>query len=102
VPASGVTGADGSYTLSSSGKNVVLAGPHKVSVSPPAKAATTPDPSNPEAYKAMMMKGAAGAKPSAGGAEKPPFPTKYQSTETSGFSFTVKEGANTFDMDIKD
>ncbi len=98
VPASGAVGADGSYSASQ-----VLAGANKVSISPPAKAsaAAAADPSNPEAYKAMMMaKGTAGAK--GGTEEKPPFPAKYQSPETSGLTFTVKEGPNTFDIDLKD
>ena len=49
VPASGVTRADGAYTVSNA-----LAGANKITVTPPAKASSA-DTSNPEAYKAMMM-----------------------------------------------
>jgi hypothetical protein len=94
IPASGTTGADGSYSLSN-----VLAGVNKVFISPPSKIDTAAaNPSNPEAYKAFMT-GKGVVKPAD---EKPPFPKKYQTAETSGLSFTVKEGANTFDVEMKD
>jgi hypothetical protein len=97
IPASGATGADGAYSVSNA-----IVGANKISISPPAKAGAAPaSASNPEAYKAMMMaKGTAGEKGGTG--EKPPFPAKYQSPETSGLTFTVKEGPNTFDIDLKD
>jgi len=98
LPATGSIGADGSYSLQMGGKPEVMAGAYKVSLSPPASAAATgADPSNPEAYKAFMM--GKGAKPAE---EKPPFPKKYQMADTSGLTFTVKEGPNTFDIDLKD
>jgi len=97
VPATGSISADGGYTLQMAGRQEVLAGTYKVSVSPPAKDAVAADPSNPDAYKAFMT--GKTVKPAE---EKPPFPKKYQTAETSGLTFTVKEGANTIDIDLKD
>jgi len=97
LPATGSTGADGSYSLVMGGKPEILAGEYKVSISPPTKSTPAADPSNPEAYKAFMM--GKGAKPAE---EKPPFPKKYQIAETSGLTFTVKEGPNPIDIDLKD
>jgi len=92
VPASGIVGGDGSYSAAK-----VLAGPNKVSITPPAKA-TTVDQSNMDAYKAAMM-----GKKDAGPKGTPaPFPTKYLTPEKSGLSVTVKEGANTYDIELKD
>ena len=102
IPASTAIAADGSYTLLMNGKPEIPVGTYKISVSPPAKdAAAAADPSNPEAYKAVMMgKGPKGQGAAAEG--KPPFPQKYQSAETSKLTFTVKEGSNTYDLDMKD
>jgi hypothetical protein len=97
LPATGSIGADGGYTLQMAGKPEILAGTYKVSVSAPAKATATADASNPDAYKAVMM--GKGVKPAE---EKPPFPKKYQMAETSGLTFTVKEGPNTIDIEMKD
>jgi hypothetical protein len=93
VPASGVVGADGAYSVSNA-----LVGASKISVSPPAKASAAADPSNPEAYKAVMM-----GKGGKGSAEtKPAIPAKYGSFETSGLTFTVKEGSNSHDIELKE
>jgi len=97
LPATGSIGADGTYSLMMGGKPEVLAGAYKVSLTPPASVASGADPSNPEAYKAFMM--GKGAKSTV---EKPPFPQKYRMAETSGLTFTVKEGPNTFDIELKD
>lgn len=97
LPATATTGADGSYSLQMGGKPGILAGAYKVSLTPPAKeAAAAPDPSNPEAYKAFMT----GKAPKAA-EEKPPFPKKYQVAETSGLTYTVEEGENTIDIELK-
>ena len=98
IPASTAIAADGSYTLLMNGKPEIPVGTYKISVSPPAKdAAAAADPSNPEAYKAVMM-----GKKAAPGEQKGPFPQKYLSAETSKLTFTVKEGSNTYDLDMKD
>ena len=96
MAATGVTGADGSFTLQMQGEGEVLAGSYKILVSPPVQPQAGPE--NPEAYEAMMTGGDAAA------AEQPtgPFPQKYQATATSGETFTVKEGPNTYDLDMTD
>lgn len=94
VPATAPIGSDGSYSLSS-----VVAGAQKVSFNAPAKAAAAaPDPSNPEAYKAFMM--GKGAKSTA--EDKPSFPKRFMSPDESGLTFTVQEGPNTYDVDLKE
>ena len=101
-PATGTIEADGAYTLLFNGKPGAPTGTYKVSVSPPAGTqadTAVPDPSNPEAYKAFMMKKgiAKGA-----GSSKPAFPSKYATAETSKVTFTVVEGQTTYDLDMKD
>ena len=92
MAATGATGADGSYTLQMQGEGEVLAGAYQISVSPPAQAEE-----DPEAYAAMMTGGDAAAEQPAG-----PFPQKYQAAASSGETFTVKEGPNTYNLDMND
>jgi len=102
-PASAQIAADGSYTLMFNGKPLVPAGTYKVSVTSPAGAATdaaAASPSNPEAYKAMMMK--QGIAKGDGQAAVVTIPTKYATPETSGVTFTVLEEPATYDLDMKD
>jgi hypothetical protein len=96
LPAMGQIGADGSFKLMMQGGDQVPAGTYAVSVSPPPSAEISEE-TDMEAYKAIMEGGATAPKTPAG-----PFPQKYQSAETSGVTFDVKEGANTFDLDMKD
>jgi len=89
-PATGEVGSDGSYTLTFNGKPDVPVGSYDVSVVPPPNAAAVSmDPSNPEAYKAVMMR-----KPGEMGAPlaQSVVPTKYQNPATSGLACTVLEG----------
>lgn len=101
-PASAEIAADGSYTLLFNGKPEVPMGTYKVSVTSPAAAAAeaAADPSNPEAYKAMMLK----PPMSKGGGQAPvaTIPKKYATPETSGVTFTVIEQPTTYDLDMKD
>jgi len=78
------------------GGGKVPVGGYTISVSPPAQGGQA-GPENPEAYKAMMTGEAQpAAEPTA------PFPQKYQGTATSGETFTVKEGANNYNLDMTD
>ena len=101
-PASAEIAADGSYTLLFNGKPEVPVGTYKVTVTSPAAATAeaAADPSNPEAYKAMMMK--QGISKGSGQANVATIPKKYATPETSGVTFTVVEEPATYDVDMKD
>jgi hypothetical protein len=95
LPAVGEISADGSYSLKMRGGDEILAGKYKISVVP-AATGVADENTDMEAYKAMMEGGGTAATPE-------PFPKKYQSAETSGETFEVKEGeSNTYDLDMKD
>jgi len=98
-PASASIAADGTYTLMFNGKPEVPEGTYKVSVTLPV-AETTVNSSDPEAYKAMMMK--PGISQGGGPAKVATIPKKYASPETSGVTFTVMEGQTTYDLEMKD
>lgn len=100
VPASASIAADGTYTLLFNGKPEVPEGIYKVSVTLPAAETASVDPSNPEAYKAMMMK--PGISTGAGPAKVPTIPKKYASPEGSGVTFTVTEKQAAYDLEMKD
>ncbi|MHB8863368.1 MAG: hypothetical protein ACYC6N_13245 [Pirellulaceae bacterium] len=99
-PATGEIGNDGSYTLLFNGKPAVPEGTYDVSIVPPSDAATAvADPSNPEAYKAMMMGGAPLKK---GPLNKETIPHKYQDAAQSGLTCTVMEDQEAvFDVELK-
>ena len=101
-PAAAEIAADGSYTLLFNGKPEVPVGTYKVTVTSPAAATAeaAADPSNPEAYKAMMMK--QGMSKGGGEAKVATIPKKYATPETSGVTFTVVEEPTTYDVDMKD
>lgn len=94
TPASGVTSADGTYSLSMRGEPKALVGEYKVSVSPPTSSDQVDESS--AGYEAAMTGEEAAQAPTA------PFPDKYLLPETSGLTFTVNEGPNTFDVEMKD
>ncbi|MBC8869127.1 MAG: hypothetical protein H8E44_06900, partial [Planctomycetes bacterium] len=94
LPATGQIAADGTYTLMMEGGDQVPAGKYTISVSPPSSEIS--EETNMDAYKSMMEGGAEATAPTG------PFPEKYQAAETSGVTFEVKEGPNTFDLDMKD
>jgi hypothetical protein len=103
VPASAQIAADGTYTLLFNGKPAVPVGTYNVSVTAPAAAAAeaaSANPSDPEAYKAMMMK--QGVPKGSGQAKVATIPTKYATPETSQVTFTVVEGQTTYDLELKD
>jgi len=88
-------GADGSYTAMMAGGDQLPAGKYSISVSPPASGEIS-EQTDMEAYKRMMEGGAASTTPTG------PFPEKYHAAETSGVTFELKEGPNTFDLDMTD
>ncbi|MFH1921436.1 MAG: carboxypeptidase-like regulatory domain-containing protein [Planctomycetota bacterium] len=96
MAATGQTGADGSYSLQMRGEGKVPVGAYQITVSPPAGDAQ-PGSEDPEAYRAVMEGGGGGQAES-----KPAFPDKYLTATTSELTFTVKEGPNTFDVEMTD
>jgi len=98
-PASADIGADGTYTLLFNGKPEIPTGTWDVAVLPP-KEETGPvaDPSNPEAYKAVMIKTGPMTVPS----NKIVVPAKYTNAAKSGLTCTVIEGQETvYDIALK-
>jgi hypothetical protein len=98
-PATGDIGSDGSYTLLFNGKPAVPVGTYDVTIVPPhEEAGPAADPSNPEAYKKMMMGGALAKAP----LNQEAVPRKYQVASSSKLTCTVIEGQETvFDLDMK-
>lgn len=89
------TDAEGSYQLQWMREGVthseVPVGDYKILIQPP----TVRDVE--ELTPEEMLEGADADLESA----EPDFPSKYQEHRTSGLTFTVKEGANTCDLDLK-
>ncbi|MDB4637370.1 MAG: carboxypeptidase-like regulatory domain-containing protein [Planctomycetaceae bacterium] len=90
ITATGVIGADGSYSLLMRGKPDILAGTYNVGVTAPSMELTE------EQQNAITM----------GEAEAPvvdlsAIPEKYLIPESSGVTFDVKAGENTFDLELK-
>jgi hypothetical protein len=96
--ASGQVAADGSYELSSAGSgNQIPAVAYKVMVSGAAAGGVSAEDAN---YDAMMEASASGgAQPEA--EAQSAIPSKYNSTATSGLSFTVTEGENTINIELQ-
>lgn len=95
LPASALTDAEGHYSLLMKGTTDVLVGPYAVSVAP-APTGTEVDSNDRAAYEAAMMGKAPPIE------AKAPFPAKYQAPATSALSYTVAEGANTYNIDMTD
>jgi len=89
--ASGKVGGDGSCTLMNMDKPAIPAATYKVAVAQPAA-----DMSGADYDKYMSAEGgqAAQAAPEA-------IPAKYQTVDTSGLSYDVKEGPNSIDIELK-
>ncbi len=89
--ASAKVGAGGSYTLLNVDKPAIPVASYKVAVAQPAA-----EVSGADYEKYMSPDGGGGAKTA-----PETIPAKYQSTETSGLSFDVKEGPNTINIELK-
>ncbi len=89
LSATGVVGADGSFKLQMKGTADIVAGQYKISIGTPV-VEETPEQS--------MEREMAGKKLP----EYKEVPEKYRTADTSGETFEVKEGANTYDLDMKD
>ncbi len=96
-PAVAEIGSDGSYTLTFNQKPQVPVGTYDVAVVPSPSSGTNVDPSDHEAYKAMMTGGQVGAKTPL---NPTTIPAKYRSAATSGLTCTVLEGQETV-FDVK-
>ena len=86
-------GSDGRYELLTGGKKQIPVGDYAVVISPP------------EPYQLDAADRAAGKAPPPAPAPADvlrQIPKKYRSPSTSGLQFTVKPGANTFDLDMND
>lgn len=91
-PAMAEIGSDGSYTLLFNGKPAVPTGTYEVAiVPPPDETGPAPDPSNPEAYKAVMMNKGPTNMPTS----KSAIPGRYRDALRSGLKCTVLEGQET-------
>ena len=92
-PATAEIGSDGSYTLLFNGKPAIPIGTYEVAILPPKEdAGPAPDPSNPEAYKAVMMEQGSDAQCRS---TKIVVPAKYPTHAKSGLTCTVLEGQET-------
>ncbi len=89
ITASSAIAADGTYSLRMRRGDAILVGDYQIGITPP-----TAEMSAAETEAAIT-----GEAPSA--KEWPEIPKKYQNPETSGVTFTVKAGENTFDLDMK-
>lgn len=87
--AGGITTADGSYSLRMGDSNQVATGTYSVAVRPPVRTI-----SDEEAMELSMK----GETPDLGTGGIDP---KFTNPETSGLSFTVNQGANTYDITIE-
>jgi hypothetical protein len=90
----GVTDANGDFEVKSWNEGYMPVGPYKVAIAPPA--GTAPDTSQ---YSADELFEHPELMDEPGG--KALFPRKYLSSTTSGLEYTVKEGENHFEIDLK-
>jgi len=95
--ATGTVNADGKYSLVYRGKPGLPGVTYLVQISQPpssgAQSVTVTDISDPAKIDGTKLAEAANQ-------VKGPFPSKYNSTATSGLTFTVKEGQNTADFTL--
>ncbi|QDT97524.1 hypothetical protein [Gimesia aquarii] len=90
----GETDADGNYSITwardGERKSELPLGSYKVLIQPPTVGKNTEEMSAEE-----MLEGGDAAP------AKPKFPVKYQQHSTSGLEYTIKEGENKIDIDLK-
>ena len=89
LPAAGEVNSSGAFSLYFKGGTAIPTGKYKIGIMPPAVEET------PQQAMERME---------SGGKEKefPEVPQKYRDAETSGETFEVKEGENTYELDMKD
>ena len=100
----GVVDGEGNYEIIASGGGLPI-GKYMVSVSPPDQGATEPDlPSTLEEVAAAEKANdpANVVVETEQAALDTAIPAKYQMADTSGLEFEVKEGKNTFDIELTD
>lgn len=90
----GVTDENGDFEVKSWNDGNMPVGPYKVAIAPPA--GTAPDTSQ---YSADELFEHPELMEEKGGDAQ--FPRKYLSNKTSGLEYTIKEGDNHFDIDLK-
>jgi hypothetical protein len=90
LPASGAIGSDGSFKLSAKNSFSIPVGIYKISISPP----RPKDLTDEEAMNASM-------KGKNSDTEFKEIPEKYRNPATSGETFEVKEGENSYTLDMK-
>lgn len=89
ITASSAIAADGSYALRMRRKDEILTGDYQIGITPPTVELTAAEEEAVNSGKELPEK------------EWPEIPKKYRNPETSGVTFTVKSGENTFDLDMK-
>lgn len=90
LPASGTITSDGLYSLNMRGGSDILVGSYSIGLSPPERKRT------PEEEEILRNGGSFSLKK-----EPAIIPQKYRVPEKSGIIFEVKEGKNTYNLDIK-
>ncbi len=97
---SGTLDSLGKYSLSAADPKLgVPAGRYDVKILPPAAPVVEMNQSSGD-YKKMMQAGGAGAATTKPADDAPDIPEKFRDTKTSKLVFEIKEGANTFDLDL--
>ena len=97
---SGVLDSLGKYTLSAADPKLgVPAGRYDVKIIPPVTPVVDVNQSSTD-YSKMMQAGGATLASAASANLAPDIPEKFRDTKTSKLVFEIKEGANTFDLDL--
>lgn len=97
---SGTLDSLGKYSLTAADPKIgVPAGRYDVTLLPPAAPVVEMNQSSAD-YKKMMQAGGAGAAPARPNESAPDIPEKFRDAKTSKLVFEIKEGANTFDLDL--
>lgn len=97
---SGTLDSLGKYSLSAADPKLgVPVGRYDVKILPPAAPVVEMNQSSAD-YKKMMQAGGAGAATTKPADDAPDIPENFRDTKTSKLVFEIKEGANTFDLDL--
>jgi len=99
--ATGVVGPGGKYSLKYNGSSSVPAIKYQVQISPPVEATASKEPIDPAAMSATiksMANNQTKNKPKV--EETGPFPSRYNSRNTSKLDFSVVAGSNTANFDL--